>query len=116
MRTRILYVIAALLWGSVVLAQTPVTVIGSVMPGDCAKFFSQTQISDAGSGCGGAGSPGGSNGQIQYNASGVFGGIATANNGVLVTNGSGGPSLSPTLLLAPPANSTTRGIDITQSS
>ena len=39
----------------------------------------------------------GSNGDILYNNNGVMGAIPTANNGVLVTNGAGLPSVSSTL-------------------
>lgn len=41
--------------------------------------------------------PPGSSGQLFYNNGGVFAALATTNNGVLVTNGSGGPSVSTTL-------------------
>ncbi len=59
------------------LAQTQVTVIGTVTPGDCAAFNSTTIIKDAGVVCGGGGgggSPGGPNLSIQYNNGGSFGG------------------------------------------
>ena len=63
---------------SIAYAQSPVTVVGPApVPGNCTKFFSTTQIQDAGTTCnGGSGSsPGGSNGQVQFNNSGVFGGL-----------------------------------------
>jgi hypothetical protein len=56
-----------------------VTVIGPITPGDCAVFNSTTVIKDFGStGCtgGGGGSPGGSNGQVQFNNAGSFGGLS----------------------------------------
>ena len=37
-----------------VYAQSPVSVIGSVSPGNCTQFFSITQIEDSGVTCGGA--------------------------------------------------------------
>lgn len=42
-------------------AQTPVTVTGPVTPGNCTKFFSTTQIQDAGATCGSGGGGGGAN-------------------------------------------------------
>ena len=60
-------------------AQSTVTVIGPITPGDCAVFNSTTVIKDSGStGCtgGGGGSPGGSNGQVQFNNAGSFGGLS----------------------------------------
>lgn len=58
------------------MAQSTVTVIGPITPGDCVTFNSTTVIKDAGVTCntGGSGSPGGPNGSIQFNNAGVFGG------------------------------------------
>jgi hypothetical protein len=58
-------------------AQKTVTVIGTIVPGDCAAFNSTSVIKDAGVTCGGGGSgtPGGGNGSIQYNNAGAFGGF-----------------------------------------
>ena len=56
-----------------------VTIIGPITPGVCAVFNSTTVIKDFGStGCtgGGGGSPGGSNGQVQFNNAGSFGGLS----------------------------------------
>lgn len=57
-------------------AQSTVKVIGSITPGDCVQWFSTTQIEDPGVTCNGgsSGTPGGSNGQVQYNNAGNFGG------------------------------------------
>lgn len=70
----------ALLLATPAYAQSDVKVIGTVTPGNCVKWFSQTQIEDPGVTCnGGAGSsPGGSNGQVQFNNSGTFGGLTNA--------------------------------------
>ena len=68
------------LFAASAMAQTTVTVIGPVTPGDCAVFNSTTVIKDSGgTGCagGGAGVPGGTNGQIQFNNSGNFGGTSS---------------------------------------
>jgi hypothetical protein len=74
-------------------------VIGPVTPGDCVKFFSTTAIADAMTTCntGGSGTPGGTNGSIQYNSAGAFGGfvasgdatINTTTGAVLVTKSNG---------------------------
>ena len=59
-------------------AQSTVTVVGSApIPGNCVQWFSTTQIQDPGITCNGgaSASPGGSNGQVQYNNSGTFGGL-----------------------------------------
>ena len=63
-----------------VYAQQPVTVIGTVTPGNCVQWFSPTQIKDPGVTCNGGAStsPGGSNGQVQYNNAGTFGGLTNA--------------------------------------
>ena len=57
-------------------AQSPVTVIGPITPGDCVKFNSTTVLADNGTTCnnGSTATPGGPNGSIQYNNSNVFGG------------------------------------------
>ena len=58
-------------------AQTTVSVIGPVIPGDCVSFNSNTVIKDAGVTCnnGSSATPGGPNLSIQYNNGGVFGGF-----------------------------------------
>ena len=63
-----------------VYAQQPVTVIGTVTPGNCVQWFSTTQLKDPGITCNGGAttSPGGSNGQVQYNNAGTFGGLTNA--------------------------------------
>lgn len=50
----------------------------------------------SGAGSGGAGTPGGSNTQIQFNNAGVFGGLPNVNFGVLNTDGSAVPSITAT--------------------
>lgn len=53
---------------------------GSAVDNNCVAFDGTTGklIKDAGAACGGTGSPGGSNGQLQYNNSGSFGGLTQA--------------------------------------
>ena len=88
-------------------AQQPVTVVGTApVPGNCVEWFSTTQIKDPGITCnGGSGSgPGGSNGQVQYNNAGAFGGAA----GILPTPG--GP-----LTINPTTDTANRGLLIIQS-
>lgn len=70
---------------------------------DCAKFDASGNLTTAGSACGagGGGTPGGSNGQVQYNNAGAFGGLALGfglriNSGNLEVN----PSTVPTYLTA----------------
>ncbi len=46
--------------------------------GDCLKVGANNQIADFGAGCGGSGSPGGSNTQVQFNTAGSFGGVSGA--------------------------------------
>jgi hypothetical protein len=58
---------------------------GTPTTGDCAKFSGPTSITDAGAGCGGSGSPGGSSGQVQYNNSGSFGGFTVSGDASLNT-------------------------------
>lgn len=67
-------------------AQTPVSVIGPIVPGDCVKFNSTTVLADNGTTCnnGAAATPGGVNGSIQYNSGGNFGGFVM--NGDCLTN------------------------------
>jgi hypothetical protein len=67
-------------------AQTPVSVIGPIVPGDCVKFNSTTVLADNGTTCnnGAAATPGGVNGSIQYNSVGNFGGFVM--NGDCLTN------------------------------
>ena len=76
---KFLLVLTSLLLATNVHAQSPVTVVGTApIPGNCAAFFSTTQIKDAGVTCNGGGggtAPGGSNLQIQYNNAGAFGGL-----------------------------------------
>lgn len=65
-----------------------VTQHGAVVAGNCAKWFGNNSIQDAGS-CGGSGgTPGGTSGQIQYNNAGAFGGF-TASGDVTVNSGTG---------------------------
>jgi hypothetical protein len=67
----------ALCFATCARAQSPVSVIGPVTPGNCVSWFSTTQLKDPGYTCnnGSAASPGGSNGQVQYNNAGNFGGL-----------------------------------------
>jgi hypothetical protein len=57
---------------------------GSTTTNDCVKFDASGNAVDSGGACGGSGTPGGSNGQIQYNNSGAFGGLATSGSGSTV--------------------------------
>jgi hypothetical protein len=103
------------------LAQSPVSVIGPITPGDCTMFSSNTVIKDGGIPCPGAGGtlvlpngttattqplndnttkvatdafvenqiaalavPGGTNGQVQFNNAGAFGGLTNAQLTALV--------------------------------
>lgn len=66
---------------------------GSVTPNNCTKWIGNGLIGDAGTTCGGTGSPGGSNTQLQYNNSGSFGGITGA-----TTNGTSVTLTSPTFI------------------
>lgn len=76
---------------------------GTVTNGHCAQFDANGNIVDAGAGCGGGGGGGtvsaGTINQLGYYAAGgtTISGLSTANNGVLVTNGSGAPSIATTL-------------------
>lgn len=59
---------------------------GTITIGNCTKWVGVGLIADAGGGCGGSGSPGGSNTQVQYNNAGSFGGITGATtNGTTLT-------------------------------
>ena len=86
---RLLLVLAALLCPVAAIAQ-PVTVIGPITAGNCTKFFSTTQISDAGVTCGAVSGitvgtttiAGGTNGGVLYNNAGVLGNL-TALHGPL---------------------------------
>ena len=49
------------------------TTSGSLVSGNCAKFDASGNIVDFGGACGGTGSPGGANTQVQYNNSSSFG-------------------------------------------
>lgn len=76
---------ASLAWASVwccpALAQIPgggVGQSGSVTANDCAAWVGNGLIKDSGGACGGGGTPGGSNGQVQINNAGAFGGITNA--------------------------------------
>jgi hypothetical protein len=104
--------------GAVQAQQQPVTVVGPITPGDCAKFQSVTVLVDAGA-CGGGGGSGGftigspitggtPNGLIYDNAGNV-GNLATANNGVVVTTAAGVPMVSSFLPLAVQGNITETG-------
>lgn len=57
------------------------TTTGTLTSGDCVKIDASGNLVDAGGACGGSGSPGGSNGQIQYNNSGSFGGLPVVGSG-----------------------------------
>lgn len=95
--------VAACLWIPPASAQIPggggVSQQGSVTAGNCTKWISTGIIADAGSACGGSGSPGGSNTQVQYNNSGSFGGITGA-----TTNGTALTLVAP--VLGTPASAT----------
>ncbi|HTR14078.1 MAG TPA: hypothetical protein VMI72_12700 [Roseiarcus sp.] len=54
---------------------------GALTNGDCIKIDASGNLVDSGGACGGSGSPGGSNGQIQYNNSGSFGGLPIVGSG-----------------------------------
>jgi hypothetical protein len=99
---RLAFVIAFLIAGiAAALAQTTVSVVGPVTPGDCVQFSSITILKDAGVTCnggGGGGTPGGSNGQVQFNNSGSFGGLTNVQLTALVQQ------FSPTLSGAVPAS------------
>lgn len=59
---------------------------GAIIATHCAQFVSPFVVQDSGSTCGGSGSPGGANTQLQYNNAGSFGGITGATtNGTTVT-------------------------------
>ncbi len=79
------------------------TVNGSPVSGHCASWDSNGNVVDAGGACttgggGGTVSAGTANDLGYYaTSSTVISPLATANNGVLVTNGSGAPSISTTL-------------------
>lgn len=77
---------------------TSVTAFGPITPGDCAYWFSRSQIADWGSGCGGGsggGNPGGATDTVQFNAgAGNFGGITDwKTNGTTQLNGLAGAIL-----------------------
>lgn len=59
---------------------------GAVTIGNCTKWVGNALIADAGSGCGGSGSPGGTPNQVQYNAAGSFGGFTVSGDATLVTS------------------------------
>jgi hypothetical protein len=79
------------------MAQSTVSVIGPITPGDCVAFNSQTIIKDAGTTCGssGAGVPGGSSGQVQFNSAGAFGGF-TANGDASINTATGAVTVTKT--------------------
>src|SRR6185437_3062761 len=56
------------------------TTTGSLTSGNCAQWDASGNLTAAGAPCGsgGGGTPGGSNGQVQYNNAGVFGGLTNA--------------------------------------
>ena len=85
-------------------AQTTVSVVGPVVPGDCVKFASTTVLADNGTTCnnGAAASPGGPNGSIQYNFAGAFGGftmsgdcVTNTTTGVIVCTKTNGVAFAP---------------------
>ena len=70
-------------------AQIPgggVTQSGPVTTGDCVKWLGSDKIADSGGPCGGSGSPGGTNAQVQYNNAGSFGGFTVGGDATLVTS------------------------------
>jgi hypothetical protein len=79
------------------------TTNGAFVTGDCMQADGNGNIVDAGGPCGGGGGSGtvtaGTANQLAYYASSgtTVAGLSSANNGVLVTNGSGVPSISTTL-------------------
>lgn len=70
------------------------TTFGTLTSGNCAKWDASGNIIDAGTTCGGGGgSPGGSNGDIQYNNAGSFAGISPTTAGYsLMSTGPGASS------------------------
>jgi hypothetical protein len=57
---------------------------GALTNGNCAQFDAAGNIVDAGKGCG---APGGTNGQIQFNSSGAFGGFTMGGDCTITTAG-----------------------------
>lgn len=55
------------------------TSTGTLTSGNCVKIDANGNFVDHGSACGGSGTPGGSNTQLQYNNGGSFGGMAGTN-------------------------------------
>jgi hypothetical protein len=90
-------------------AQSTVTVIGPITPGDCVKFNSTTVLADNGTTCnnGAAATPGGVNGSIQYNSGGNFGGfvmngdcLTNTTTGVIICTKTNGVAFGPLATLA----------------
>lgn len=71
-------------------AQPVAVTSGTRTNGNCVKFDASGYLTDAGTTCGGSGSAGGSNTQVQYNNSSSLGGISGfTSDGTNVTAGSG---------------------------
>ena len=91
------------------------TVTGTTPNGACVSFDGAGNLQNAGVGaCGGTGGSGTvsastTNNLAVYTAAATVGGVATANNGVLVTSGAGIPSISSTLPAAVQGNITALG-------
>lgn len=77
---------------------------GTIIPGDCVQWTKAGIIQDAGDTCGagGSGNPGGTNGQVQYNNSGAFGGLTiggdcalNVSTGVITCTKTNGTSFAP---------------------
>ena len=67
-----------------------VVFVPPITPGDCVKWLHINVLADSGGACGGTGSPGGSNTQVQFNSSSSFGGITgVTSNGTLMTFAAG---------------------------
>lgn len=75
---------------------------GTVTSGNCVQFLTAYVVQDAGAACASLTNGitpivSGTNKGILWNNAGVLGNLATANNGVMVTNGTGVPSISTAL-------------------
>lgn len=82
------------------------TTTGSLTSGNCVKIDAGGNFVDAGGACGGSGSPGGTNGQIQFNSAGSFGGF-TASGDATINTGTGVVSVGKTGGVAFAASATT---------
>ena len=83
MKKYLLWLILAFPFGMMAQVSNPVNVTGTVTPGDCTKFFSQTTIQDAGAPCGTGGSmtwPGGGAGIPNYSGSSTWSTSYSATN------------------------------------